>query len=98
VAVIGDSTFFHAGMPGLLNIAYNPAKVCVVILDNQVVAMTGHQPTPETGRRVTGEEAKIIGIEGIGTSIQSPVFLGKESFISHMPVAGEKIGGIKIQT
>jgi len=68
-AVIGDSTFFHAGMPGLLNIAYNDAKVCVVILDNQIVAMTGHQPTPETGRRVTGEEAKIIRIEGIAKAL-----------------------------
>ncbi len=68
-AVIGDSTFFHAGMPGLLNIAYNEAKVCVVILDNQIVAMTGHQPTPETGRRVTGEEAKIISIEGIAKAL-----------------------------
>jgi len=68
-AVIGDSTFFHAGMPGLLNIAYNDAKVCVVILDNQVVAMTGHQPTPESGKRVTGEEAKIISIEGIAKAL-----------------------------
>ncbi len=64
-AVIGDSTFFHAGMPGLLNLAYNEAKICVVILDNQVVAMTGHQPTPETGRRATGEEARIIRIEDV---------------------------------
>lgn len=68
-AVIGDSTFFHAGMPGLLNIAYNDAKVCVVILDNQVVAMTGHQPTPESGRRVTGEEAKVIGIDGVAKAL-----------------------------
>ena len=45
-AVIGDSTFFHAGMPGLLNIVYNKANVCVIIMDNSTVAMTGHQPTP----------------------------------------------------
>ena len=64
-AVIGDSTFLHAGMPGLLNIAYNNVKVCVAILDNQTVAMTGHQPTPETGRRVTGEKSKSIRIEDV---------------------------------
>ena len=68
-AVIGDSTFFHAGMPGLLNIAYNDAKICVVIMDNQIVAMTGHQPTPETGRKVTGESAKIIKIEEVARSL-----------------------------
>ena len=68
-AVIGDSTFFHAGMPGLLNIAYNNAKVCVVILDNKIVAMTGLQPTPETGRRVTGEKAKVIRIEDVARGL-----------------------------
>ena len=41
-AVIGDSTFFHAGMPGLLNIVYNKANVCVIIMDNSTIAMTGH--------------------------------------------------------
>ncbi len=51
-AVIGDSTFFHAGMPGLLNIAYNKSNVCVIILDNHVVAMTGHQPTPGSGKNL----------------------------------------------
>jgi TPP-dependent indolepyruvate ferredoxin oxidoreductase alpha subunit len=68
-AVIGDSTFFHAGMPGLLNIAYNKANVCVVILDNHVVAMTGHQPTPGSGKNLLGEETKIIKIEDIAKSL-----------------------------
>ena len=58
-AVIGDSTFFHAGMPGLLNIAYNKANVCVIIMDNHVVAMTGHQPTPGSGKTAMGKDAKI---------------------------------------
>jgi len=62
-AVIGDSTFFHAGMPGLVNIAYNRANVCVIILDNSTVAMTGHQPTPSTGKTAMGSEAKIIRIQ-----------------------------------
>jgi TPP-dependent indolepyruvate ferredoxin oxidoreductase alpha subunit len=68
-AVIGDSTFFHAGMPGLLNIAYNKANVCVVIMDNSVVAMTGHQPTPGSGKTVMGTDAKIIRIQDIAKAV-----------------------------
>jgi TPP-dependent indolepyruvate ferredoxin oxidoreductase alpha subunit len=64
-AVIGDSTFFHGGIPGLLNIAYNKANVCVIILDNRVVAMTGHQPTPGSGLNALGEKTKTISIKDI---------------------------------
>jgi TPP-dependent indolepyruvate ferredoxin oxidoreductase alpha subunit len=66
--VIGDSTFFHGGMPGLLNIAYNKANVCVVVLDNHVVAMTGHQPTPGSGKTAMGADSKIIRIQDIAKS------------------------------
>ncbi|XES76045.1 MAG: thiamine pyrophosphate-dependent enzyme [Candidatus Bathyarchaeia archaeon] len=68
-AVIGDSTFFHGGMPGLLNIAYNKANVCVVVLDNRTVAMTGHQPTPESGKTAMGDDAKIVNVEAIAKSL-----------------------------
>jgi TPP-dependent indolepyruvate ferredoxin oxidoreductase alpha subunit len=68
-AVIGDSTFFHAGMPGLLNIVYNKANVCVIIMDNSVVAMTGHQPTPGSGNTAMGIEAKIIRIQDIAKAV-----------------------------
>ncbi len=68
-AVIGDSTFFHAGMPGLLNIAYNKANVCVIILDNHVVAMTGHQPTPGSGKTAMGTDAKIIRIRDVARGL-----------------------------
>jgi len=68
-AVIGDSTFFHAGMPGLLNIAYNKSNVCVIILDNHVVAMTGHQPTPGSGVNLVGEQTKVIKIEDVARSL-----------------------------
>jgi indolepyruvate ferredoxin oxidoreductase alpha subunit len=68
-AVIGDSTFFHAGMPGLLNIAYNKANVCVIILDNNVVAMTGHQPTPASGKTAMGTDAKIIRIQDVARGL-----------------------------
>jgi len=68
-AVIGDSTFFHAGMPGLLNIVYNKANVCVIVMDNSVVAMTGHQPTPGSGKTAMGIDAKIIGIDDIAKAV-----------------------------
>jgi len=68
-AVIGDSTFFHAGLPGLLNIAYNKANICVVILDNRTVAMTGHQPTPGSGKTAMGTDAKIIEIRDLAQSL-----------------------------
>ncbi len=68
-AVIGDSTFFHAGMPGVLNIAYNKANVCVVVLDNRTVAMTGHQPTPESGKTAMGEDTKTVNVSAIAKSL-----------------------------
>ena len=68
-SVIGDSTFFHAGMPGLLNIVYNKANVCIIILDNSTVAMTGHQPTPGTGKTAMGTDAKIVKIEEIAWAL-----------------------------
>jgi len=68
-AVIGDSTFFHGGMPGLLNIAYNNANVCVVILDNHIVAMTGHQPTPGSGKNAMGDNAKMMKLDQISKSL-----------------------------
>jgi indolepyruvate ferredoxin oxidoreductase, alpha subunit len=49
VAVIGDSTFFHTGMPALANVAYNRSNVLTIILDNRITGMTGHQENPGTG-------------------------------------------------
>jgi len=68
-SVIGDSTFFHAGIPGLLNIVYNRANVCVVVMDNSVVAMTGHQPTPGSGKTAMGTDAKIVKIQDIAKAV-----------------------------
>jgi len=68
-AVIGDSTFFHGGMPGLLNIAYNKSNICVIILDNNTVAMTGHQPTPGSGKNALGEQTKIIELADVARSV-----------------------------
>jgi indolepyruvate ferredoxin oxidoreductase alpha subunit len=57
VAVIGDSTFMHMGMQGLLDIVYNRGNVTVMILDNRAVGMTGGQNNPGTGRGIHGEDA-----------------------------------------
>jgi indolepyruvate ferredoxin oxidoreductase alpha subunit len=65
VCTIGDSTFLHTGIPGLLNAVYNGADMVVVILDNRITAMTGHQPNPTTGMTATGEESTPISLESI---------------------------------
>ena len=65
VSTIGDSTFLHTGIPGLLNAVYNDADMVVVILDNRITAMTGHQPNPNTGMTATGEESTPISLEAI---------------------------------
>ncbi|RDV84328.1 indolepyruvate ferredoxin oxidoreductase subunit alpha [Ammonifex thiophilus] len=56
VAVIGDSTFFHTGLPALANLVYNRGAAAVIVLDNRTTAMTGHQDHPGTGRTARGEE------------------------------------------
>ncbi len=63
VAVIGDSTFFHTGMPALVNAVYNRSPVITVIMDNRVTAMTGDQPNPGTGKTLQGEETVAIDFE-----------------------------------
>jgi len=65
VAVAGDSTFFHACIPAVINAVYNKAKGVFLVMDNSWTAMTGHQPDPGTGVTATGEPAKIICIEDI---------------------------------
>ncbi len=63
VAVIGDSTFFHTGMPALLNVAYNRSNVITVILDNRTTGMTGHQQNPGTGYTLQMQETPPIELE-----------------------------------
>lgn len=62
VAFLGDSTFFHSGITGLINAVYNRADITVVILDNRTTAMTGHQPHPGLGRTASGEVGKPLEI------------------------------------
>lgn len=62
VAVIGDSTFFHSGITGLVDMAYNGSKGTVIILDNSTTGMTGHQDHPATGKNIKGEIAPAVDI------------------------------------
>lgn len=62
---IGDSTFFHSGITGLIDAVYNKSKICVIIMDNRITAMTGHQENPGTGRTLQGEETVTVDIEKI---------------------------------
>jgi indolepyruvate ferredoxin oxidoreductase alpha subunit len=65
VATIGDSTFFHAGIPPLLNAVFNKANITVCILDNRTTAMTGFQPHPGVGINACGEECNAVSIEDV---------------------------------
>lgn len=64
-AVIGDSTFMHSGITGLVNIAYNDSHSLVIILDNSITGMTGHQQNPTTGYNIKGDPAAKIDLEAL---------------------------------
>lgn len=63
VCVIGDSTFMHSGITGLVNIAYNASNSTVIIVDNSITGMTGHQQNPTTGYNIKGDPASKIDLE-----------------------------------
>lgn len=65
IAFVGDSSFFHAGIPALVNSVYNASSPLIIIMDNRTTAMTGNQPYPGAGRTGMGEKVKEIKIEDI---------------------------------
>jgi indolepyruvate ferredoxin oxidoreductase alpha subunit len=65
IAIMGDSTFFHAAIPGLTNAVYNNSKITLVVLDNATTAMTGHQPHPGTGITGLGDHSEKVHIEKV---------------------------------
>ncbi|MCQ8892701.1 MAG: indolepyruvate ferredoxin oxidoreductase subunit alpha [Candidatus Methanosuratincola sp.] len=65
IATIGDSTFYHAGIPALINATFNQASIKVMVLDNEVTAMTGYQPHPGCGETATKKPTKKVAIEDI---------------------------------
>ena len=69
VAVIGDSTFMHSGITGLVNIAYNGSPSTVIILDNSITGMTGHQQNPTTGYNIKGDPAGKVDLESLCRAI-----------------------------
>ena len=69
VAVIGDSTFIHSGITGLINIAYNATDSVVIILDNSITGMTGHQQNPTTGYNIKGEPAAAVSLEKLAEAV-----------------------------
>lgn len=64
-AFIGDSTFFHTGIAGVINAVYNETDIVLIVLDNSTTAMTGHQPHPGTGKTMMGNISEKISIEGV---------------------------------
>ena len=68
-AVLGDSTFFHSGMTGILSALYNGTPVTTVVLDNRITAMTGHQDNPGTGKTLTGDPAPVTEIGDIARAM-----------------------------
>ena len=65
VGVIGDSTFIHSGMTGITDISYNMTNSTVIILDNSITGMTGHQQNPTTGKNLRGEPAGKVNLEAL---------------------------------
>jgi indolepyruvate ferredoxin oxidoreductase alpha subunit len=68
-AFIGDSTFFHTGIPGVINAVYNGADIIVAVLDNSTTAMTGGQPHPGTGRSISGAPARRVSVSRVLSAI-----------------------------
>ena len=69
VAVIGDSTFIHSGITPLIDLVYNKGTGTVIILDNRITAMTGHQDNPGTGRTLMGEETYALDFEALARAV-----------------------------
>ncbi len=69
VAVIGDSTFIHSGITGLINIAYNKSNSVVIVLDNSITGMTGHQQNPTTGVTLKGDMTTSVNLEALCAAV-----------------------------
>jgi indolepyruvate ferredoxin oxidoreductase alpha subunit len=88
VAVCGDSTFYHAAMPALVNAQYNGANFLLLLLDNSATAMTGFQPHPGTGSTATGEAAPVVNLKAVCEGFGAHVEIGDPFDI---PATVEKI-------
>ena len=95
VAVIGDSTFFHTGIPALINVAYNRSNVITIIMDNRITGMTGHQENPGTGKTLQGQDTielemeplvRALGIEHVKTVLGHEVELIEKTLREWMKI------------
>jgi indolepyruvate ferredoxin oxidoreductase alpha subunit len=98
-AFVGDSTFFHTGIPGIVNAVYNDTDLIVVVLDNSTTAMTGHQPHPGTGKTLMGDAAKKLSIpdilKAIGVkNVQIVDPLDMKAAVAAVKIAAEE-GGVQ---
>jgi indolepyruvate ferredoxin oxidoreductase alpha subunit len=84
VAVIGDSTFFHSGITGLIHMVYNGGNGTVIILDNRTTAMTGHQDHPGTGKTLMGEPAPAVDLEALVRALG----VGRVRVVDPLDIAG----------
>ncbi|MCL2298666.1 MAG: thiamine pyrophosphate-dependent enzyme, partial [Firmicutes bacterium] len=75
VAVLGDSTFIHSGITGLIDIAYNQSNSVVIILDNSITGMTGHQQNPTTGLTLKGDPTASVDLEALCRAVGIPTVI-----------------------
>jgi len=75
VAVLGDSTFIHSGITGLIDIAYNRSNSVVIILDNSITGMTGHQQNPTTGITLKGDPTAAVDLEALCRAVGIPTVI-----------------------
>lgn len=73
LTVVGDSTFFHASIPAIINAQFNQSDMFLVILDNSATAMTGFQPHPGTGMTAMGDQTEIVNMEALCSSLGAEV-------------------------
>jgi indolepyruvate ferredoxin oxidoreductase alpha subunit len=94
VAVIGDSTFIHSGITGLINAVYSKASTTTIILDNRTTGMTGHQDNPTTGLTLKGEPIKEVDMallaKAVGVVIVDPFDLEKLETVLKEELAAEE--------
>jgi len=69
ISFMGDSTFFHSGMPGMVNTVFNKSNPLIIVMDNRITAMTGHQPNPGTGKNAMGEVCKEVAIDEVAKAL-----------------------------
>ena len=99
VCFLGDSTFFHAGLPGIINAVYNGHRVLLVIMQNGTTAMTGHQDHPGTGRNFSAETEKIsirAALEGLGVTNIREVDAYQQATLTAMTKAALDEPGFKV--